>query len=97
MRGSGTIWIETDGVIHGILKALFAAQVPQRSILCITIFRSSWLPSSLSQSLSSAVSTLYLPNESQEHLVLSRLQPMPTLVPGCVSKEFGTLHRDWSY
>jgi len=29
MRGSGTIWIETDGVIHGILKALFAAQVPQ--------------------------------------------------------------------
>jgi hypothetical protein len=29
-------------------------------------------------------------NESQDHLVLSRLHPMLTLVPGYVLKEFGT-------
>ena len=29
--------------------------------------------------------------ESQEHLVLSRLHPMLTLVPGYVLKEFGIL------
>jgi len=40
--------------------------------------------------LSSVVSTLYLLNESQEHLVLSRLHQMRTLVPGYVPKEFGT-------
>ena len=40
--------------------------------------------------------TLYLLNESQEHLVLSRLHPTPTLVPGYVLKEFGTSQLDWS-
>jgi len=33
------------------------------------------------------VSTLYLLNESQDHLVLSRLHPMLTLVPGYVLEE----------
>ena len=28
--------------------------------------------------------------------VSSRLRPMLTLVPGCVLKEFGTSHLDWS-
>ena len=28
MHGSGTIWIEPNPVIHGILKTLLAAQIP---------------------------------------------------------------------
>ena len=48
------------------------------------LFRSLWRLSWLWGSLLSVVSTLYLLNESQEHLVLSRLHPMLTLVPGCV-------------
>ena len=28
MHGSGTVWIEPDRVIHGILKTLLAAKIP---------------------------------------------------------------------
>jgi len=47
-------------------------------------------------SLLSVVSTLYLLNESRDHLVSIRLHPMRTLVPGYVLKEFGTSHLDCS-
>jgi len=50
--------------------------------LCLTLYRFLWLLSWLWGSLSSVVSTWYLRNESHEHLVLSRLHPMLTLVPG---------------
>src|SRR5215469_7684213 len=59
------------------------------NILCVTLSRFLSLLLWLWGSLLSAVSTLYLLNESQEHLALSRLHPMLTLVPGYVLKEFG--------
>src|SRR5215471_19810801 len=83
------------------LQIEWSSRVPFRgakggNILCMALYRFLWLLSSQWGSLSSVVSTLYLLNESQEHLVLSRLHPMLTLVPGYVLKEFGTLHLDWS-
>src|SRR5215469_18229175 len=82
------------------LQIEWSSRVPFRGAkggnLCTVLSRFLWLLSSLWGSLSSVVSTLYLLNESLEHLVLSRLHPMLTLVPGCVLKEFGTSYLDCS-